>query len=95
MDHIAIAGTCQYFGVRFHVGDFVFRGTELGAILACCQEETCCCVLVEKATLLKSFSVHSSQHSTAAPTREFWQMHEVLPCAAWHVDGTMITAIKS
>ena len=92
-EHIVVADTCHYFGVCFCVGDFAFRGTELGAILACCQDESCCCVLVEKATLLKSISAHSSQHSVATPTREFWQMHEVVPCAAWQIDGAMVTAV--
>ena len=62
-------------------------------IVACCQDESGCCVLVEKATLLRVVSQHSSKWRVAAQTREFWQVHEVIPCASWKLEHGEVIAI--
>ena len=72
----------------------VARGAELGVVVACCQDDSTCCVLVQKPIFLSSDSQHCSRWSTAArPHHEFWQLHEVIPCVAWKVEGGEITTI--
>ena len=72
----------------------VARGAELGVVVACCQDESGCCVLVQKPIFLSNDSQHCSRWSMAAhPHHEFWQLHEVIPCVAWKVEGGEITAI--
>ena len=84
--HIRLASGCQCHGEQFHVGEFCFRGAEVGLIVTCCEDENIHFLIVGKPTLLAVLSPHSSRWNTMVASRDVWRANEAINCMAWKIE---------
>ena len=70
-------------GLRVAVGDVIFRGQQLGYVVACCSEATDLFIVVDVGHHVTSLSAHSSVWSMANPLRQVWGFDEIAECGAW------------
>lgn len=94
MGMATISDSCTYFGITAHVGDFVFRGDDLGVVRACCQEGVTLFVVVDQCQLASTMSVHSSCWHTSQCTRAIWYMQDINECLAWKVECSQVVVIR-
>ena len=91
--NILVASGCQCYGEHFQVGDFCFRGAEVGLIVACCEDEGSHYLVVDKPTMLAVLSPHSRRWSARVGSRDVWRVTEAVSCMAWKIDDDEVTTI--
>jgi hypothetical protein len=75
-------------GLRIAVGDVVFRGEELGVVVACGAEEAELFVVVDPWHRIYALSAHSSAWALRSDVREVWGFAEIAECGAWQRKAT-------
>ena len=83
VDGAFVADKLEFGGFRVAVSDYVFRGEELGIVVACCVDSAILYVIVDVLQQVSELSPHSSVWRHDGSRRFVWKVSEVSECLAW------------
>ena len=79
-----IAYHAEFAGMNIAVGDYLFRGHEVGVVIACCHEADTLSLVVNAHRKVADISERNAAW-VAEGARVVWKVDEVKECCAWQV----------